>query len=104
MAGGVPATPRSGSDPLVVRLPDRSQVNLAAAETNFSGTTMPGIYTVASPQPARRFAVNLDPAESRTMPLPPEELVRFGAPVAHPITAVVREAVGLVLVILSDLV
>jgi len=67
----------------VLRLPDGSQAELAAGQTNFSQTTMPGIYTVVSAQPARRFAVNLDPAESRTLPLSVDELERMGAPVSR---------------------
>lgn len=67
----------------VLRLPDGSQAELAAGQTNFSQTTMPGIYTVVSAQPTRRFAVNLDPAESRTLPLSVDELERLGAPVSR---------------------
>jgi len=67
---------------IAVRLPDGSQARLAANETNFSGTIMPGIYTVTTAAGARRVAVNLDPAESRTTPLPADEFERLGAPVA----------------------
>jgi len=42
----------------------------------------PGIFTLNS-QPPKTFAVNLDPAESRTQPLPADELERLGAPVSH---------------------
>ena len=44
---------------------------------------MPGIYTIGSTQPPKRFAVNLDASESRTAPLPSDELERLGAPVAR---------------------
>jgi aerotolerance regulator-like protein/VWA domain-containing protein len=72
----------AGADrgPLIVRTPDRGELKLAATETNFSQTMSPGIYSVISTQPARRFAVNLDPAESRTAPLAPEALERLGVP------------------------
>ena len=53
---------------LTINTPDGSKLTLPAAETNFSRTTLPGIYTigaVGSAQPLKRFAVNLDPAESR---------------------------------------
>jgi hypothetical protein len=77
---------------LALRLPGGSQVNLAAAETNLSQTTMPGIYTVVSAQTSRRFAVNLDPTESRTLALSVDELERWGAPLARQAPPVAREA------------
>ena len=46
----------------------------------FSGTELPGIYTATGGQVTQRFAVNLDPVESRTAPLPLEELERLGLP------------------------
>ena len=66
----------------MVRKPDGSQVKLATGE-KFTQTDLPGIYTVASTPPVR-FAVNLDPAESETAPLPIEELERLGVPVKAP--------------------
>jgi hypothetical protein len=81
-----------GSSGLSVRLPDGSQVDLTAGATNFSQTATPGIYTLVSAGPGRRFAVNLDPAESRTVALPVDELERLGAPLAHSVTTVAREA------------
>jgi hypothetical protein len=45
---------------------------------------MPGIYTVGPFEPPVRFAVNLDPAESRTAALPVEELMRLGVPLKAP--------------------
>ena len=68
---------------LTVRTPDGRPVQLAQGETNFSQTLAPGIYTVTSAQPPQRFAVNLEAAESRTAPLPADELERLGAPVRH---------------------
>jgi len=86
----------------VVRAPDGSQLNLSSGETNFSRTMTPGVYSVA-PQPLsepsaapsqrpKRFAVNLDPAESRTAPLPVDEFERLGTPLAHASATVAREA------------
>jgi anti-sigma-K factor RskA len=43
---------------------------------------MPGIYQVKTGTSQRRFAVNLDAAESRTAPLPLDELERLGVPTA----------------------
>ena len=66
---------------VTLQQPDGKSLVLAAGETNFTQTQLPGIYRV-NPGPAeKRFAVNLDAAESRTAPLPSDELERFGAPV-----------------------
>ena len=43
---------------------------------------MPGIYEIATSTGTRKFAVNLDPIESRTMPMPGDELETLGAPLA----------------------
>jgi hypothetical protein len=77
---------------VAIRAPDGSELKLAAGETNFSQTMTPGIYTMASTQPPKRFAVNLDAAESRTAPLPADELERYGAPIARTTPAVANEA------------
>jgi hypothetical protein len=66
----------------IINFPDGSSLKLAAGETNFTQTTMPGVYQVKTGTNEKRFAVNLDPMESRTMPLPLDELDRLGAPVA----------------------
>ena len=84
----VPLAPLLGPEKseLTINTPDGSKLTLPAGETNFSRTTLPGIYTigaVGSAQPLKRFAVNLDPAESRTAPLPLDELERLGAPIAY---------------------
>ena len=86
----LPAANPGGKSGLAVRAPDGSRVDLAAGETSFSGTLAPGIYTLASAQPPRRFAVNLDAAESRTAPLSVDELERLGVPLARQETAVAR--------------
>jgi len=65
-----------------VTLPDGTSVKLARGATNFAHTSMPGIYHLKSGPAERRFAVNLDAAESRTAPLPPDELERLGVPTA----------------------
>jgi len=76
----LPLTATGSSGNRTVRLPDGSQQN--AGETNFSGTTLPGIYEVVSTQPARtsRFAVNIESGESRTEPMPTDQLESLGAP------------------------
>lgn len=60
-----------------VRTPAGSMVELAGGPT-FDGTTEPGIYTVEAPDRPRPFAVNLDPAESRTDPLEVAALEQLG--------------------------
>ncbi len=64
---------------LSVRKPDGTQVQLAAGETRFAQTDLPGIYEVLTAAPVK-FAVNLDPAESKTAPLPVDELERLSLP------------------------
>jgi hypothetical protein len=77
--------------PLVIRTPDGQGLNLAVTETNFSQTTTPGIYSVVSLEPQKRFAVNLDPSESRTSPLAPDELERLGVPLSTQAPPAVRQ-------------
>jgi hypothetical protein len=90
----IPLPPAGPGDKtsVVVRAPDGSTIDLPSGETNFSRTLAPGIYTLASAGAPRRFAVNLDAAESRTAPLPADELERFGVPLAAQDAAVAREA------------
>ncbi len=70
--------------PVTVRKPNGSEVALAAGVMNFVQTEEPGLYTITPSQPPLRFAVNIDPAESRTAPLPVEELARMGVPLKSP--------------------
>jgi hypothetical protein len=90
----VPLAPVLGVEtlPASIRTPDGSEIKLAAGETNFSQTTMPGIYTAVftSTQSSSGFAVNLDAAESRTAPLSTDELERLGAPMTPPATMTTR--------------
>jgi hypothetical protein len=44
-------------------------------------TLGPGLYTAEIGSERRRFAINVDPAESRITPLPADELERLGAPI-----------------------
>jgi hypothetical protein len=63
-----------------VRKPDGSQVQIASGETRFTQTDLPGVYEVQGIAAPSKFAVNLDAAESRTAPLPADELERLGVP------------------------
>jgi hypothetical protein len=70
--------------PLTVVKPDGAQVPMPAGETNFTQTDLPGIYKMTSAQAPVSFAVNLDGAESRTAPLPIEQLEHLGVPMKVP--------------------
>ena len=79
----VPLAAMSGAPTL--RMPDGTSVALPAGATDFATTAGPGIYSVASATGSvpRRFAVNLDPTETRTAPLSEDDLARLGVPVTH---------------------
>jgi hypothetical protein len=62
-----------------VRKPDGTTVEVAGGGA-FYGTDQPGIYAITTTAGAQRFALNLDAAESRTAPLPTEELERLRVP------------------------
>lgn len=82
--GDVVPLPAVEGRPTVVRAPDGKDVTLPAGATNFVQTTQPGIYTIVGSEPLRRFAVNVDPSESRTARMAADEFERLGAPVKSP--------------------
>jgi hypothetical protein len=61
-----------------LRRPDGTTSQLAPGTTNLPAITQPGVYTVVSGETSTRFAVNLDPTESRTQPIPTDDLERLG--------------------------
>ena len=61
-----------------VKLPDGNSVTMDAGETSFDETALPGLYTMSSGTNNVRFAVNVDPRESRTDALAQEELEQLG--------------------------
>jgi hypothetical protein len=69
-----------GGPALAVRKPDGLPARLASGETHFTQTDQPGVYEVLAAETPVKFAVNLDAAESRTAPLPADELERLGLP------------------------
>jgi len=75
---GLPAPPTDQA--WAIRKPDRSEARLPAHETRFGGTDQPGIYAASAGEASWRFAVNLDPAESRTASRQLDELERLGVP------------------------
>lgn len=116
----VPLPPLAGTRPFdppaafTVRLPDNSVVAVPAGETNFTQTSLPGVYTVTSSSSSRSstvgrgaradrstnaavssgpaFAVNLDPGEGRTMAVALDELEKLGAPMARSVPTAQRQA------------
>jgi len=73
----------AGGGAVTVRTPDGTKVALPAGATSFAQTTRPGIYEITADGRTQRFAVNLDPNESRTAPLAIDELEHRGVPVAQ---------------------
>ena len=65
-----------------VRRPDGSTTRLAPGTSTFDQTDTPGVYAVETTKGGREFAVNLDPSESKTAPLPVETLEQFGCRLA----------------------
>lgn len=61
-----------------IRRPDGSTTKLAPGTSTFEATDVPGIYAVQTARGAVEFAVNLDPSESKTAPLPVETLEQYG--------------------------
>jgi hypothetical protein len=66
-----------------VRTPGGVNVTLEGNAPEFAQTTQPGVYELAGTPRAQRFAVNLDPNESRTTPLTNDDLEQLGLPVAR---------------------
>jgi len=73
-----------------VRKPDGTDAKVTAGD-QFSGADLPGIYTISAGQMTQRFAVNLDSGESRTAPLPVEELERLRLPLKVPHPELVKQ-------------
>ena len=71
----------TGAGPVSVRQPDGTTTAITPETAIFTATAEPGLYTATAGTLTKTFAVNLDPAESRTTPLPTDELDRLGVPV-----------------------
>jgi hypothetical protein len=85
------SSPSAADSAFRVRLPDGSELTLPPGQTNFSQTSMPGVYAVISSQPQTQFAVNLEASESSTSPLSTDELERLGVPLMRGIPSAVTE-------------
>ncbi|HXG48460.1 MAG TPA: BatA domain-containing protein [Methylomirabilota bacterium] len=70
-----------------LRKPDGALETLSPDRPRSPLLDIPGIYALESQQSTQRFAVNLDPAESLTTPLPAENLERLGLPTRPTITS-----------------
>jgi hypothetical protein len=76
--------PGAANPPFHVQLPDGNTHPLDPGVSRFNATLTPGIYTVRTGPRSWSFTVNVDPAESRTTPLPWDELERLGVPLQPP--------------------
>lgn len=73
-----------GGGPISIQPPaNAARTTLEAAQTAFTATAVPGIYLATSGTNSVRFAVNLDPMESRTAPRNPDDFARLGARLAQ---------------------
>jgi hypothetical protein len=68
---------KSAENVAVIR-PDGTKVIVSRDAREFAGTDAPGVYSIASGEDEERFAVNLDPLESRTSAVGAETLEQFG--------------------------
>jgi len=78
----VPLGPGEPGRARLVRKPDGSEVSLGPDAVAFDATDQPGVYSVATKAGEQAFAVDLDPAESRTSPLAIETLEQLGCRLA----------------------
>jgi hypothetical protein len=68
---------------VIVHKPDGTTATVDSPNAVFDATDQPGLYTVDTPAGASWFAVNLDPLESKTAPIPVEEIERRGIRLAN---------------------
>jgi hypothetical protein len=78
----VPLAPEEAAAGVTVRKPDGSTATVPTGTSTFDGTDQPGVYTFEAATGPRSFAVNLDPSESLTSPLPSETLEQLGCKIA----------------------
>lgn len=77
-----------------VRAPDGTLTPFGDGAAAFGRTLQPGIHEFMGDRPYR-FAVNLDPAESRTEPMDTDALRSLGVPLAGPEAGAPRAAEGM---------
>jgi Aerotolerance regulator N-terminal/von Willebrand factor type A domain len=88
------AVPTGLDGPVTLRMPDGSSRPVESGATKVDLATTPGLYAFEAGGLTRVFAVNLDPAESRTSPVPVDDLERLGAPSSSTTVAPPASAAG----------
>ena len=87
LVGDAPELPAGfvgdGTD-ITLQGPSGAPVSLGRMVTNLPVAEVPGVYSLRAGKITFRYTANLDPLESRTVPLSVDELERWGAPVRHP--------------------
>jgi hypothetical protein len=87
----VPLPAQHSSEGIKVHRPDGSVSTLSSDAKFFTSTDQPGVYSVNTPAGPRPFAVNIDPQESLTSPLPAESLEQLGCRLAKRVREVPDE-------------
>jgi len=93
----MPARTISGTNERQIRKPDGSLANLDADQQAFIQTDLPGIYTAESSTGTMQFAINLPAKESRTDPMPIEDIEKLGVsvgPASNPVIARTEQAIA----------
>jgi hypothetical protein len=81
---GETVTLPTGNAATSVRAPNGTNTPIESTTAALSTmTTIPGVYELTGGAKPQRFAVNLDPNESRTSPLASDELEQLGLPVTR---------------------
>jgi hypothetical protein len=86
----VPVASTGVGDPISIQPPQGASIALNGAD-HFDDTALPGVYTSSIAGNSWRFAVNVPPDESKTAPIPIEELQRLGLPLKLPVVDQVRQ-------------
>jgi hypothetical protein len=87
----IPLPSTNAAQAFVVRKPDGTQKEVPAG-SRFEDANQPGIYIATAGTTVQRFAVNLDPSESRTGVLLLEDLERLRLPISAPTPESVKQA------------
>ncbi len=77
----LPLPPLPPGTPMRLLGGDGNELPIAVSDSGAWKTLSPGLYTVEVGNERKRFAINVDPAESRITALPTDELERLGAPI-----------------------
>jgi len=77
-------------DTVSIQPPQGAPIPLNGAD-HFTDTALPGIYASSMASNSWRFAVNVPPEESKTAPIPIEELQRLGLPLKLPLSHQVQQ-------------